>query len=267
MPEDYCRAAYEKGFAALGFSAHAPLPVNSGLKTDWHMSGQRLDEYLAAVRAAAGKWRGKLPVFAGLEADFISGVAKPSDWDFDASALDFLIGSVHYASATRCVDSPPEEFALLVNEDFSGDTFAMVDTYWSNVERMIESGGFDILGHADLVKKNNRGGLYFSENDTRYTKWLPRIAAAAAAAGIVAEVNTGALNRGYTDEPYPSLALLTLFCKAGVPVTINADAHRPEHLGGFYEDAHRLCLEAGYREFRLFQGRRDGKAQWGKEKF
>jgi histidinol-phosphatase (PHP family) len=260
--ENFCETAYKKKFVSLGFSAHAPVTKKTGLKTDWHLRGERFGGYCSAVRGARERWRGKLDVYLGLEVDYIEGLISAADFDYAETGLDYMIGSVHYVTPSRCVDSSADEFEKMLNEDFGGDAASLVDRYWDCMESMISIGGFDIIAHADLVKKNNKHGKWFSEDDERYVKRLERIASVIAESGLVTEVNTGGLNRGYTVEPYPSLRLLRLLQKKGVPVMINADAHKPEHLGGFYDEARRLLLEAGFTRHCLFQGRVDGGPVW-----
>lgn len=263
--DDFCAAAYKKRFVSLGFSAHAPITKKTGLKTDWHLRDDRLGDYCTAVRGARGRWSGKLDVYLGLEVDYIDGLISAADFDCAELGLDYLIGSVHYITPSRCVDDSPVEFEKLLNEDFGGDAMALAGRYWDCVELMVSGGGFDIIAHADIVKKNNKGDRWFSLNDERYIKRLERIACVIAESGLVTEVNTGGLNRGVTVEPYPSPRLLRLLQKKGVPVMINADAHKPEDLGGFYEDARRLLLETGFTKHCLFQGRLDGRPVWKTE--
>ena len=200
--EDFCTAAYEKNLVSLGFSAHAPVTKKTGLKTDWHLSDECFDEYCSAVRCARERWRGKLDVYLGLEVDYIEGLISARDFDCAALSLDYLIGSVHYVTPSRCVDCSAEEFEQLLNEDFRGDVMALVNRYWDCMESMISEGGFDIIAHADIVKKNNKDGKWFSENDERYVKRLERIAGVIAESGLVTEINTGGLTRGYTVEPH-----------------------------------------------------------------
>ena len=85
-------------------------------------------------------------------------------------------------------------------------------------------------------------------------------------AGIPAELNTGGLIRDATKDCYPSLDLLTLFRGNGVPIVINADAHRAQDLDGYYDLAQKTLLSAGYTESVIFKGRKDGKAVWESEK-
>jgi histidinol-phosphatase (PHP family) len=266
--ESFCKSAWGKGLSAIGFSAHAPIAKKTGIRSDWHLAEERLEEYTESVRAARRRWEGKLPVYLGLEADFISGLIGPRDFQY--LGLDYIIGSVHYVISPRdgepfTVDSPAEEFSADLKRHFNGDGEALMEAYWDNVEAMIRENGFDILGHLDLVKKNNQGNGVFSMGGERYRSRIRKIAPLAARSGAVVEVNTGGLNRGRTTEPYPSREILELLRSHGAPVIITADAHCPEHLGCHYEDALRILLASGYTSALSFQGRQNGQALWKEE--
>lgn len=269
--EDFCRAAWEKGFESIGFSSHGPLPQKTGLISVWHMKEDRLPEYIEEVREARRRWEGRLRVFLGLEVDYLKGLTGPADRDIQNLGLDFIIGSVHYVFPPQggkpfTVDDSAENVAANIREKFGGDGEAVMEAYWDAVEGMIRAGGFDILGHLDLIKKNNAAGRWFSPADSAYTWRAERAADLAAGSGAVVEVNTGGINRGSIRETYPSPAILGLLKDRGVPVTISADAHRPEHLGGYYGQARQCLLEAGYGETLFFEGRENGKALWTREK-
>ncbi|MDR2080076.1 MAG: histidinol-phosphatase [Treponema sp.] len=257
--EAFCRAAWEKGLSAIGFSAHAPMAKKTGLKTDWHLNDDRLGEYIDTVNAARRRWAGKLPVYLGLEIDYIKGLISPADRDYQSLGLDYSIGSVHYifppdGGEPFTVDSSAEEFARDAARHFSGDGETLAETYWDAVEGMISAGGFDILGHLDIICKNNTQGEYFDARGSRYCKRIRKIAPLAAHSGAVIEVNTGGLNRGRTTEPYPSLDLLRLLREHQAPVTVTSDAHEPAHLGGHYGIARETLLQAGYTETAEFEG-------------
>ncbi|MCL2233652.1 MAG: histidinol-phosphatase [Treponema sp.] len=272
--ETCCRTACEKGLVSLGFSAHAPIFKKTGIQTTWHLGEERLEEYIEAVRAAQKRWEGKLPVYLGLEVDYIHGLTGPADRDYREMDLDFIIGAVHYVippkGAPFTVDDPGEDLDRNIKTGFGGDPLGMVEAYWNCQEAMIRAGGFDVLAHPDIIKKNNSipGGIenrLFSENTDFYRQRSAAIAALMAQAALPAEINTGGLNRGKTKDCYPSPAFLKLFREHGVPMVINADAHRAEHLGGHYGEARGALLAAGYDHTLLFQGRRDGKAVWERE--
>jgi histidinol-phosphatase (PHP family) len=270
--ESFCQAAWEKGLSAIGFSAHAPV---TAWRTDWHMADDKLEEYMESVRSARRRWEGKLPVYLGLEADFIEGLMGPKD--FQDLGLDYIIGSVHYVFPPNggepfTVDGPEEEFAAGLAR-FNGDGEALMETYWDCVDAMIREGGFDIIGHLDLIKKNNRRGnaanrsFAFNIEGERYRNRIRKIAALIGQSRVVVEVNTGGLIRGKTTDPYPSREILELLRSndSGTPVIITADAHSPDHLGGHYDDARQTLLAAGYTRAVSFQGRQHGKAVWNEE--
>jgi histidinol-phosphatase (PHP family) len=268
--ESFCRKALEKGFGSLGFSAHAPILKKTGIATDWHMKDERLEAYLDEVRAAKRRWEGRLKVYLGLEVDFIPGLMGPADRDYRDMGLDYVIGSVHYVvppgGAPFTVDGPPEELEQGVREGWGGDALGMVNAYWDNLEAMLRAGGLDVLGHPDLVKKNNLRNRWFSEEDGFYRRRILAAAALASQTGVTPEINTGGMNRKKLSVPYPSLPFLRLFREQGVPVVINADAHRAEDLDGHYREAREALLAAGYTETALFAGRKDGLARWRFEK-
>jgi histidinol-phosphatase (PHP family) len=258
--ETYCRAAWEGGFASLGFSAHAPVYAKTGITSDWHLPGERLEEYVEAVRDAERRWAGKIPVYLGLEVDYIRGRMGPADRDYRDLGLDYIIGSVHYVfppggGEPVAVDGPQEEFDRYVLTRFNGEGEAVMEAYWDALSEMIGFGGFDILGHMDLIKKNNRRDQWFSRTGGDYRKKVHSLADVLARSEAVVEVNTGGLNRGKVNETYPSGEILALLRERRVPVTITADAHRVPDLGGHYETARQTLLKAGYVNALLFEGR------------
>jgi histidinol-phosphatase (PHP family) len=268
--ESFCVKAWEKGFDSLGFSSHAPVFRKTGITTDWNVKEERLEAYLDEVRAAKRRWEGRLSVYLGLEVDFIPGLMGPADRDYRDMGLDYIIGSVHFVVPPRgapfTVDGPPEELETGIREGWGGDARGVVNAYWDSVEAMLRAGGLDVLGHPDLIKKNNPQNRWFSEEDEFYRRRTAAAAALSAQTGVTAEINTGGMNRKRISVPYPSPAFLKLFRENRVPMVINADAHRCEDLDGHYGEAREALLAAGYTETVLFGGRKDGLARWESEK-
>jgi histidinol-phosphatase (PHP family) len=268
--ETCCLTAYRKGLASIGFSAHAPISSKTGFQSSWNLSEEKLPFYLDEVRAAKKRWEGKLPVYLGLEVDFVENMMGPADRDFQDMNLDYIIGSVHFllppGGEPFTVDDSAEIVDRAVKESFGGSAQAMAEAYYDAVEAMIRAGGFDLLGHPDLVKKNNSGGRLFSEEDESYRRKTANVAALMAGTGLAAEINTGGINRGKITDCYPSLPFLKLFRRQGVPMVINADAHKAGDLDGGYDEARRALCAAGYDESLVFEGRENGRAKWRSEK-
>jgi histidinol-phosphatase (PHP family) len=263
--EAMCRAAFEKGLAAIGFSSHAPVG-SAGLESNWHLQDGWLGEYVDEVRAARRRWEGRVAVYLGLEVDYVKGLRSARDGDIQGLGLDYAIGSVHYLVPPRgapfAVDGPAEELERGVAGGFGGDGEAMMHAYWDAVMEMTALGGFDIVGHLDLVKKNNGGSRWFSAESNAYRRRLGEVARAIATAGFVVEASTGALNRGQLDETYPSPAALRLLRRHGVSAMISADAHRAADLDGHYPIARQTLLDSGYDRHVVFEGRKGGKPVW-----
>ncbi|MCL2008381.1 MAG: histidinol-phosphatase [Treponema sp.] len=271
--ESCCLSAYRKGFKSLGFSAHAPITLKTGIKSEWNLPDNRFEEYLDAIRDAKKRWEGRLEIYSGLELDYIRGLIGPADSEYRSMGLDFIIGAVHFVIPPRgdlfTVDHKPEIVEQNIKECFNGDAMGMVEAYLDAMEEMISLGGFDVLAHPDLIKKNNltedgQDDRIFSEQNDYYCKRIKRIAEliGSAKGSPVIEVNTGGMTRGRTREPYPSLPFLKLILEQGVKAVINSDAHRAEDLGNFYDEACRAMLDAGYTETIVFNGRLNGEAVW-----
>ena len=151
--EDYVAAAVEKGFTALGFSSHAPLPIPS----DWTLSEENLPLYLAEVDRQKEKWKGRIQIYKGLEIDYIPGSQTPSDARWDELGLDYRIGSVHSTVGLhldpeyRCVDGPVENLEWLLREVHRGSFENLCEAYYTRVSELVRLGGFAFLGNVQIT--------------------------------------------------------------------------------------------------------------------
>jgi len=266
--ETMCRSAYEKKMYAIGFSEHAPITKKTGIKSDWNLSEDRFDQYVSEVLEAKERWSGKLPVFLGLEVDYIKGLRSAIDSDILAIKPDYLIGSVHFIIPANgaepfTVDGPPEEFLKGLKEGFGGDAQALMNSYYDAQAEMIAIGGFEILGHADIIKKNCYDKSYWPQESEVCRQ--REIALAAAEAGITVEINTGGINRGKINDVYPSKSFLCSLREHNVPIIITADAHCADDVNGNYDKAVQALIYADIKEHVIFTGKINKKAVWRKE--
>ncbi|MCL2801185.1 MAG: histidinol-phosphatase [Treponema sp.] len=267
--ETMCRNAHTKNLFAIGFSAHAPVEKQICRQTEWHIKDEHVHDYTAEVKAAKERWSGKLNVFLGYEVDYINGKRSALDSDITALNLDFIIGSVHYlfpenGAEPFTVDGSKEEFEKGLKDGFNGDAQKLMHSYYDAMLEMIKKGGFDILGHADLLKKNCQGENYWQENIEICRQ--KEVAIAAKKADLVIEANTGGLNRGKIKDLYPSLSFLKIINEQNIPVIITADAHKANDIDGNYNIALNTLILADFKEHFIFYGKRNGKAIWKKEK-
>ena len=237
-PEEMARAALEAGFTDFGFSGHsyAPFDLDYSVKSEQH--------YVQELRALQNAYAGRLRIAVGMEADWFAPVN-------DRAALDYIIGSVHYLrdEATGryyAVDGAPEALDACVAQMFGGDALAMARAYYALVAENVRKYRPEIIGHFDLVKKNNCGGHLFDEADPVYRTAALEALDACAATGAVFEVNTGGMFRGYCGEPYPSRFLLEALRKSGARVTVNADAHCTEAVRFRFDETLALLRDIGF---------------------
>ena len=88
----------------------------------------------------------------------------------------------------------------------------------------------------------------FDESDSFYKEEVKLTAKAIAKAGVIAEINTGAIARGNMDDVYPSEYFLNLLFENGVPVAINSDAHQAQKLDAAFDRAAAQAKKIGYTE-------------------
>ena len=225
-PEAVVLAAIDKGFEAIGFSSHAMMPENV---LDWVLTPDKAARYAMEIRSLAEKYAGRIDVLCGVEADYIPGGANPDRNTYAAISPDYIIGSVHFVKACDgnlvCVDNTPQELADGIAAHFCGSVEAYMRAYFAQVRDMVSRFDFDVVGHLDLVRKFNVRNPYFDETAPWYAEELEATADAVAASGKIAEVNTGAISRGWLDDAYPSAAFRSLLRARGVKFLLSADAH------------------------------------------
>ena len=225
-PEVVVLAAIEKGFGAIGFSSHAMLPEDD---TPWVLTPEKAPRYAAEIRTLAKKYEGRIRILCGVEADYVPGGATPDRRAYAAISPDYIIGSVHFVvapdGARVSVDESPESLADGIRRHFGGDAEAYLHAYFAQVREMLLSCDFDVVGHLDLVRKFNTRHPYFDETAPWYLAELDRTADAVSASGKIAEVNTGAISRGWLDDAYPSAAFRDRLRARGVKFILSADAH------------------------------------------
>jgi histidinol-phosphatase (PHP family) len=263
--EAYVREAIKKGFTSLGFSSHAPLPFPNR----WTMPKEKFPAYCAEIRRLKDFYAGRINIYLGLEIDFISGdfgrppharegFSAQSSLSWPPLGLDYYIGSVHLfpgpgPSGYREVDNTEEDYRAIRDENYGRDIRAFVTGYYGYVRELCEKFRPPVLGHMDLIKKNNPGEKYFREEDPWYQSLVRGLVPVIAASGSIVEVNTGGLARGRTATVYPSPWILKLLREADIPVMLNSDAHLPENLDAFYDMARNILRQAGYTSVRILR--------------
>ena len=238
--EEYVQAAIALGFESLGFSEHAP-------GDDCEIPEKKMPEYLTEIAALKQRYAGIIDLYAGLELDYYSPATAWRD------KLDYTIGSVHsltIPSGERfSVDYLPESMEKLICA--LGEE-GMVREYYRLVREILRLNP-NIVGHLDLITKLNSENRYFNSSAKYYEDAAEETIAAIAKAGVITEVNTGAIARGYTKVSYPSKRLLQMLFAYRVPMTISSDAHSAGMLSCAFNEAASILRSVGYSVVMIYR--------------
>jgi histidinol-phosphatase (PHP family) len=256
--EAFVETAHANGASEIGFTEHLYRCVESAavLGKWWKLDPRKdlreytksyvrservlsLERYVQAVVDA--KDRG-LPVLLGLEVDFFPETADEVSEFLSPYPFDFLIASTHWLGAWG-VDLPDQVFEF----DRRGPRESYAEYFRIETE-LAASGLFDVLAHADVIKKQ---GLTISETPLDLYEEL---AVAAARGGTAVEVSTAGLYQP-AQEMYPAEPLLRRFHNHRVPITLASDAHVPGHAGRDMDLAIDLARSVGYTQRIQFRKR------------
>ena len=137
---------------------------------------------------------------------------------------------------------------------FSGNGRQAVTAYYRQIQEMISLHNPDIIGHMDKVKMYNRG-RYFSENDAWYIELLDETLDLISGSGAIIEVNTRGLYKKRSDTLFPGPEILKKILKLNIPVTLSSDAHKPEELSYFFNEAKSTLRNLGFRSQWVLTGK------------
>ena len=244
-PESYVKKAIELGFFSIGFSSHAPV----GFENSFALNKDKLKDYLENIEYLKHKYIGTIEIYSGLEVDYFEDTSLMTD--VKKLNLDYIIGSVHYIKNKKSgkylgIDCSQEECKKIIKDNYNGDGKKFVFEYYSLVRDMIKYLRPPVIGHLDLLKKNNRNNLFFSENENWYKDEVIKTLETTAEAGSILEVNTGGMARKYINTTYPSPWILRIASDMNIPVTLSSDAHSPDVINAYFDDASAIIKNAGY---------------------
>ncbi len=233
---EYVEKAIACGIDVYGFSDHAPMDFDP----KYRMSFEQMAEYKQWVMDAKVKYADKIDVRFGYEVDYLPGHMDERILDAD---VDYLIGSVHFINEWGFDN--PEFIGRYEHED--------IDTIWQKyfdlIEAMAKAELFDIVGHIDLIKV-----FKYMPNRDILEIAMPALKAIKEA-DMVLEINIAGYRKPCA-EPYPSPSILKAAFELGIPITFSSDAHKPEQVGLFREEAEALAKSVGYVECATFKDRK-----------
>ncbi len=222
-------AAIDCGFEHWGFSPHSPLPVESSC----NMSRGAVWEYLDEIGRLREKYGEHINIYASMEVDFLG-----KNWGahipyFQELGLDYMISSVHFVQAKDGtwidIDGRPDSFKQKMSVYFNNDIRRVVEEFFSQSVKMLELGGFDIVGHIDKIGNNASAFAPGIECQSWYTNLRDGLIEKAINSGVAIEYNTKALR--------PSEPVLAKLVQNRVCIPVNSDAHTTDKVNMLRSEA------------------------------
>lgn len=241
--EEMINSAINKGMASIGFSGHALTPHD----TSYCMSAENTLKYAEEIIIAKDKYADKIKVYLGLEQDYFS-----SEPTIDT---DYIIGSVHYVLKNGeyiPVDESKEILLSAVGRLYNGDVYSFLADYYKLEENVHHKTGCDIVGHIDLPEKFNSDGSLFDRKNPRYISAYKKAVDKLISQGMIFEINSGAISRGYTALPYPHTDILKYIAENNGKITISSDSHDISTIDFWFDKMCSLAKDCGFKEILMF---------------
>ncbi len=241
-PEEMIEKAKELGFASLGFSDHSETLCD----TSYCMASSDYDRYVEKIQELKKREESEIEILCGIEQDYLS--------EIDPEKYDYVIGAVHYVSYQDdifSVDHTADEQERLISR-LGGDPLEYAKRYYELVVENSIRNPFQIQGHFDLITKF---GL-FDDLGPAYEKIALEALWEVAKNVPYFEVNTGAISRGYRNEPYPAPFLLSALKECGAKLVLGSDCHQKDGLDCHFAESEKMLKQMGVSS--LYRLRKDG---------
>lgn len=241
--ETSCRAAIAAGVTEIAITDHVDhIPADPGY------GYYRAEDYLREVERMRDLFAGELTVLRGAEIDYnestLEHVARFVGQY--GSQFDFVIGSVHYAP----------DGAMIFPDYFSERTQDEVFLpYFDQVQRAVETGWFDVIGHLDLPKRY-APKTHRDYDPARYRERLLPIFDAMISRGVGFEINTSGL-RQTPRTSMPGPAIVRWYADhGGRVITTGTDSHAAQTVGAGLEKTLHMLTLSGIDAVASFRGRK-----------
>lgn len=232
--EDFVIHAINNGLEHYGFSPHGPTSISQLC----NMSFDSVRDYLEEVNRLKNKYGSYINLYAAMEIDYINENENPASEYYQKLPLDYRIGSVHYISSQDGIyvdiDGKQERFKESMERYFYGDIEYVINKFYTSTTKMIEIGGFDIIGHLDKIGHNASFVHPDIETQPFYTQKVMDLLDLISEKKLIVEINTKAFynyNRLFPNERY-----FRRIKELNIPVVFNSDAHYSDKIdSGRYE--------------------------------
>jgi histidinol-phosphatase (PHP family) len=243
------KSAINADFRAYGFSSHSPLPF----ETFWNMSVLNMPAYLEEIRRLKSVYSADIEIYTALEIDYLDETYNASLPYFQELPLDYRISSIHFMpwqlplleENMLCIDGAYDIFEQSLNQYYDGDVKKVVHAYFENSMKMVDTGGFDIVGHIDKIYMNASRRKDFNMEEDWYQRPFLELLDLIVEKRLMVEINTK--NKIRKGQTYPHFNSFKELNDRKIPVMINSDAHSTDLIYSGIAETKLILKEAGYR--------------------
>ncbi len=246
-PNLYIEKAIELGFSAIGFSGHAPVPFIN----EWSIKPEKLNDYCEEIKKWKGVYNSKIPVYLGLEIDFIPEITTKFEVFKQEQQLDYHIGSVHLVKHPESkklwfIDGPEQGYINGLENIFNNNPQKAVEAYYNQISEMVARERPDIIGHFDKVKMHNKNH-FFSEEESWYKKIVKDTLKIISNTDCIMEVNTRGIYKKKTNKLFPDISILEQCYMLKIPITLSSDSHKPSELMNYFDETIDILKSVGFK--------------------
>lgn len=245
-PEVQIERAINLGLPGICFTDHCDMdyPDEPKSKYDFSLDFPAYYQKLTELKEAYQK---KIQIHIGVEMGLQPHLVDRIDEIIGQYDFDFVIGSTH---TTHHKDPSRKAF-------FEGRTEkeAYREYFQSVLENMQAFTNFDVASHLDYVIRYspNKNRFYSYQ---KYAGLIDQILLEIIKKDKALELNTGGFDCGL-GHPNPHEDILSRFRElGGTKITIGADGHIPEEVGGHFDKARDILLKCGYRYYAVYTQRK-----------
>ncbi len=223
-PKEMIKKAIDLNFRSIGISDHAQCGYEilcpELKKEDQVEYFKLLDSYKEEFP--------QIEIFKGLELDSLNPTYE--------GKIDYSIGSIHFLKINNeiyPIDYNFEKLQELV--DLSGTPKAFVIKYYEEILNFARTTKFDIVGHLDLYTKFNEKNPIFNTKDKWHFDIINNTIEELTSLNKIIEINTGAMGKGYKNEPYPDFNIFKSLKDLNAKIIVSSDSHHINTLNYGFE--------------------------------
>jgi len=235
------RAALEKGIREIAFTEHFD-PKPEDICAGFYDPARYFESLEAARREFALLG---LTIRAGVEVGEYHRYRDVIQPVIDAWPYDLVLGSLHWSGEDNIFDVA--FYRAHAAEE-------IMPRYFAEMIEMVRDGGFDVLAHADVVKRA-AFSVYGRFDDCDWEDAIRPVWQACIETGIGIEINTSGLRLSVA-EAHPGLDALRWYREMGGELlTIGSDSHRPDQVGSGLAAGLDMARQAGFTRVCTFERR------------